>query len=137
MSQMSRQLTTGSRVAFHSSIPPVTPATEKETVVESQEKPKVKFEQADHLSNARPTAFDKDTIMQNIDPKTMIKKEPSYEWRTLPKDGIEKNEYHPMQALDKFPNTDNDISKEYGFKIKGLEPTRYGDWERKGIAVDF
>ena len=20
---------------------------------------------------------------------------------------------------------------------KGLEPTRYGDWERKGIAVDF
>lgn len=20
---------------------------------------------------------------------------------------------------------------------KGLEPTRYGDWEKKGIAVDF
>jgi hypothetical protein len=20
---------------------------------------------------------------------------------------------------------------------KGLEPTRYGDWERKGVAVDF
>jgi hypothetical protein len=20
---------------------------------------------------------------------------------------------------------------------KGLEPTRYGDWERKGLAVDF
>ncbi|HEX2818441.1 MAG TPA: DUF1674 domain-containing protein, partial [Phenylobacterium sp.] len=20
---------------------------------------------------------------------------------------------------------------------KGLEPTRFGDWERKGIAVDF
>jgi hypothetical protein len=20
---------------------------------------------------------------------------------------------------------------------KGLEPTRYGDWERKGLAIDF
>ncbi|MDP3401428.1 MAG: DUF1674 domain-containing protein, partial [Brevundimonas sp.] len=20
---------------------------------------------------------------------------------------------------------------------RGLEPTRYGDWERKGLAVDF
>ncbi len=26
--------------------------------------------------------------------------------------------------------------KEYGGP-KGKEPTRYGDWERKGIAVDF
>lgn len=26
--------------------------------------------------------------------------------------------------------------KEHGGP-KGLEPTRYGDWERKGIAVDF
>lgn len=26
---------------------------------------------------------------------------------------------------------------EYGFKIKGPEPTRYGDWERKGRCFDF
>lgn len=26
--------------------------------------------------------------------------------------------------------------KEYGGP-KGAEPTRYGDWERKGIATDF
>jgi hypothetical protein len=26
--------------------------------------------------------------------------------------------------------------KEYGGP-KGVEPTRYGDWERKGIASDF
>ena len=75
--------------------------------------------------------------MESIDPKTMLKKEPSYEYRDLPKDGIEKNEYHPMHALEKFPNTANDISKEYGFKIKGLEPTRYNDWERKGRCSDF
>ncbi len=29
-----------------------------------------------------------------------------------------------------------DPANEYGGP-NGLEPTRYGDWERKGIAVDF
>lgn len=27
--------------------------------------------------------------------------------------------------------------KEYGGRKEGLEPVRYGDWEKKGIAVDF
>ncbi len=27
--------------------------------------------------------------------------------------------------------------KEIGGRHKGLEPVRYGDWEKKGIAVDF
>jgi hypothetical protein len=26
---------------------------------------------------------------------------------------------------------------EYGYRIKGPEPTRYGDWERKGRVSDF
>lgn len=26
---------------------------------------------------------------------------------------------------------------EYGYKIKGPEPTRYGDWEIKGRCFDF
>lgn len=26
---------------------------------------------------------------------------------------------------------------EFGFRIKGPEPTRYGDWERKGRVSDF
>lgn len=29
-----------------------------------------------------------------------------------------------------------DLPKEYGGP-KGSEPTRFGDWERKGIASDF
>lgn len=29
------------------------------------------------------------------------------------------------------------MAKEYGFKVKGPEPTRYGDWERKGRVSDF
>ena len=26
---------------------------------------------------------------------------------------------------------------ELGGRINGLEPVRYGDWEKKGIAIDF
>jgi hypothetical protein len=31
----------------------------------------------------------------------------------------------------------SNMSKEYGMKPKGPEPTRYGDWERNGKCVDF
>ena len=30
-----------------------------------------------------------------------------------------------------------ELDKEYGFKTKGPEPTRYGDWQHKGKCVDF
>ena len=98
---------------------------------------KIQYEKAELGKNATPGDFSKEEVLSTIDPKTMLKKEPSYEFRALPKDGIEKNEYHPMHSLEKFPNTNNDISTEYGFKIKGLEPTRYNDWERKGRCTDF
>lgn len=29
------------------------------------------------------------------------------------------------------------MPKEYGFRVKGPEPTRYGDWERNGRCFDF
>ena len=44
----------------------------------------LQFQNADLDTNAKPSEFDKDTIMQQIDPKTMLKKEPSYEYRELP-----------------------------------------------------
>jgi len=31
---------------------------------------------------------------------------------------------------------EQELPKELGGR-KGLEPVRYGDWEKKGIAVDF
>lgn len=31
----------------------------------------------------------------------------------------------------------NGMPPEVGFKVKGPEPTRYGDWERKGRVTDF
>jgi len=30
-----------------------------------------------------------------------------------------------------------EMPKEFGYKPKGLEPTRYGDWERAGRCSDF
>ncbi|WP_112310997.1 DUF1674 domain-containing protein [Pseudogemmobacter bohemicus] len=31
---------------------------------------------------------------------------------------------------------ETEVPKEYGGR-DGLEPVRYGDWEKKGLAVDF
>ncbi|XP_066465603.1 succinate dehydrogenase assembly factor 4, mitochondrial [Tiliqua scincoides] len=38
--------------------------------------------------------------------------------------------------LEKFPDDINPVTKEKGGP-KGPEPTRYGDWERKGRCIDF
>ena len=35
------------------------------------------------------------------------------------------------------PNDKGSPLGEYGFRVKGPEPTRYGDWERKGRVSDF
>uniref|UniRef100_A0A8C6TFP4 Succinate dehydrogenase assembly factor 4, mitochondrial n=1 Tax=Neogobius melanostomus TaxID=47308 RepID=A0A8C6TFP4_9GOBI len=40
------------------------------------------------------------------------------------------------EVLQKFPDDVNPVSKEKGGP-RGPEPTRYGDWERKGRCVDF
>ncbi|XP_013858045.1 succinate dehydrogenase assembly factor 4, mitochondrial isoform X2 [Austrofundulus limnaeus] len=39
-------------------------------------------------------------------------------------------------VLEKFPDDVNPTTKEKGGP-RGPEPTRYGDWERKGRCVDF
>ncbi|XP_061442168.1 succinate dehydrogenase assembly factor 4, mitochondrial isoform X2 [Rhineura floridana] len=38
--------------------------------------------------------------------------------------------------LEKFPDDINPVTQERGGP-KGPEPTRYGDWERKGRCIDF
>lgn len=30
-----------------------------------------------------------------------------------------------------------DLPSELGGRREGLEPVRYGDWEKKGLAIDF
>jgi hypothetical protein len=52
---------------------------------------------------------------------------------------IEKKDYHDAERISKKRlelNVKNDDAKEIGGP-KGLEPTRYGDWEKKGRCVDF
>lgn len=34
-------------------------------------------------------------------------------------------------------NVGDEMPKEYNGRAKGLEPTRYADWENKGITSDF
>ena len=45
-----------------------------------------------------------------------------------------KSDYTPTRTVP-VPKADA-LPPETGGR-GGLEPTRYGDWERKGIAVDF
>ena len=96
------------------------------------------FEQAQIGQNVHPAQFEKEKVMSNIDPDTMLKKNQNLEYQDVPKDGKHnESQYHVMKSLEPFKSTDNDISKEYGLKVKGLEPTRFGDWERKGRCTDF
>jgi len=48
----------------------------------------------------------------------------------------EENEQKNKDVLEKFPEDVNPVTKEQGGP-RGPEPTRYGDWERKGRCVDF
>ncbi|KAM5256516.1 succinate dehydrogenase assembly factor 4, mitochondrial [Ctenodactylus gundi] len=41
-----------------------------------------------------------------------------------------------QEPLKKFPDDINPVTKEKGGP-RGPEPTRYGDWERKGRCIDF
>ncbi len=42
-----------------------------------------------------------------------------------------------LEEADARKKTDAALPKEESGGPKGVEPTRYGDWERKGIAYDF
>lgn len=63
---------------------------------------------------------------------------------TIPKDNQankQKNDEEMRQAVSSIPSSatapiSGDKAKEVGGP-QGLEPTRYGDWERKGRCVDF
>ena len=44
--------------------------------------------------------------------------------------------FQEAEPLERFPNNINPKTGEMGGP-RGPEPTRYGDWERKGRATDF
>ncbi|XP_052006927.1 succinate dehydrogenase assembly factor 4, mitochondrial-like [Xyrauchen texanus] len=49
---------------------------------------------------------------------------------------MDETESKSKDALERFPDDVNPETKEKGGP-KGPEPTRYGDWERKGRCIDF
>jgi len=58
---------------------------------------------------------------------------------TLPNQGLDKADGEPLSSKDNDKITSAqsiEKHKEYGGR-KGLNPTRYGDWERNGRCVDF
>ncbi|WAR00789.1 SDHF4-like protein [Mya arenaria] len=44
--------------------------------------------------------------------------------------------YQEKEPLERFPDDKNPVTGEIGGP-RGPEPTRYGDWERKGRVSDF
>ncbi|XP_045156592.2 succinate dehydrogenase assembly factor 4, mitochondrial-like [Mercenaria mercenaria] len=44
--------------------------------------------------------------------------------------------YSEQEPLERFPDDKNPVTGEIGGP-RGPEPTRYGDWERKGRVTDF
>ncbi|XP_023119572.1 succinate dehydrogenase assembly factor 4, mitochondrial [Amphiprion ocellaris] len=53
-----------------------------------------------------------------------------------PQGRFDSTEDKSKDVLEKFPDDVNPVTKEKGGP-RGPEPTRYGDWERKGRCVDF
>ncbi|KAK9964434.1 hypothetical protein ABG768_005605 [Culter alburnus] len=49
---------------------------------------------------------------------------------------MDENETKSKDVLTRFPDDVNPETKEKGGP-RGPEPTRYGDWERKGRCIDF
>ncbi|XP_041866348.1 succinate dehydrogenase assembly factor 4, mitochondrial [Melanotaenia boesemani] len=62
-------------------------------------------------------------------------KEPLKQPKT-PQGRFDSSEEKSSDVLEKFPDDINPVTKEKGGP-RGPEPTRYGDWERKGRCVDF
>ncbi|KAJ8014210.1 hypothetical protein DPEC_G00037880 [Dallia pectoralis] len=62
-------------------------------------------------------------------------KEPLRKAKT-PQGRFDMEDEKTRDPLQKFPDDVNPATKEKGGP-RGPEPTRYGDWERKGRCVDF
>ncbi|XP_041098109.1 succinate dehydrogenase assembly factor 4, mitochondrial-like isoform X1 [Polyodon spathula] len=71
------------------------------------------------------------------DGKPEAKKAPLRTPKT-PQGRFDSPEQAPKETypLERFPDDINPVTKEKGGP-RGPEPTRYGDWERKGRCIDF
>ncbi|KAK1171658.1 hypothetical protein AOXY_G6539 [Acipenser oxyrinchus oxyrinchus] len=75
--------------------------------------------------------------LASSDGKSEAKKAPLRTPKT-PQGRFDVPEQAPKERdpLERFPDDINPVTKEKGGP-RGPEPTRYGDWERKGRCIDF
>ena len=75
------------------------------------------------------TKIEKSDLEKLMNPTGFLNEKDFKDYEGLDKDG--------KLVKEDCKEKKNNMSKEYGFKVKGPEPTRYGDWERKGRVSDF
>ncbi|KRX00619.1 hypothetical protein PPERSA_12838 [Pseudocohnilembus persalinus] len=96
------------------------------------------------ISESFQTKFSEDQIEKILDPKGFIKQSEYSQYEGIEtigkevknKQKIEKSQVKENESQEQQQSNPED-QKEYGFKVKGPEPTRFGDWERKGRVSDF
>ncbi|KAH8412247.1 hypothetical protein KR009_000808 [Drosophila setifemur] len=90
----------------------------------------------------RAGAGNNDLVVEVKEPKTRTEKLMAFQKKLRAKTPLGKLEefaQHPFQEkepLKPWPNQTNPYTGEIGGP-SGPEPTRYGDWERKGRVSDF
>ena len=104
------------------------PAPQHPTMAESVG---LKMDVEDLKKLFNPTGFlsEKEYIQyEGIDTKGTLMKKIQQEKSTGDKIELNHNENKKSESI---------MEPEFGFKVKGPEPTRFGDWERKGRCSDF
>lgn len=87
----------------------------------------------DFVNNGTLFIITKDNVGRNYSLNFVKTEKKSVEKYIYEKELLKNHqvEIESLKTLDYMPNEVN------GFKNKTLEPTRYGDWERKGKVSDF
>ena len=78
-----------------------------------------------------------DDLEKLMDPTGFLKEADRHEYEGIDKEGHVKQPDAESIQKAKAEAANKKMAPEFGFKVKGPEPTRYGDWERKGRCTDF
>lgn len=91
------------------------------------------------------TKFSPEQVEKFMNPRGFLSKKEIQNY-----EGVEEIHEQPTEPISKVEaktpeepvaeptkETGGRDTKEYGFRVKGPEPTRYGDWERNGRCFDF
>lgn len=71
------------------------------------------------------------TFAQQID-RRIVKEQQNVKQRFQ----AEKSQGKPVEELEENEDKGSPLG-EFGYRVRGPEPTRFGDWERRGRVTDF